>query len=97
MKVKPLGDRVLVERFEEQEAKSLGGIIIPETAKEKPQRGKIIAAGAGKKNDQGERVPLDVNEGDEVLFGKYAGSEVKVEGKEYLIMREDDIVGILCD
>ena len=95
MNLKPLGDRVLVQRLEADEAKTAGGIIIPDTAKEKPQRGKIVAVGAGKKQDDGKRVAMDVKEGDEVLFGKYAGTEVKVDGVEYLIMREDDIVGIL--
>ncbi|MBN1517698.1 co-chaperone GroES [Candidatus Sumerlaeota bacterium] len=95
MNLKPLGDRVLVQRVEADEAKTAGGIIIPDTAKEKPQRGKIIAVGAGKKQDDGKRIPMDVKEGDEILFGKYAGTEVKLDGIEYLIMREDDIVGVL--
>jgi len=94
MKLKPLQDRILVQRVEE-ETKTKGGIIIPDTAKEKPAEGKIIAVGAGKVGDDGKRVPLEVKEGDRVLFGKYSGTEVKVEGEEYLIMREDDILGII--
>ena len=94
MKVKPLQDRILVLRTEEDE-KTAGGIIIPDTAKEKPQRGKGIAVGPGKRDGDGKRVPLDVSPGDEVLFGKYSGSEIKVEGTEHLLMREDDILGII--
>jgi len=94
MKVRPLRDRVLVERLEEGEQKSIGGIIIPDTAKEKPQQGRVIAAGKGRVNDKGEVFPLDVKEGDTVLFGKYAGSEIKIEGREYLIIREDEILGV---
>ena len=94
MKVRPLQDRVLVRRVKEEE-KTKGGIIIPDTAKEKPQEGEIIAAGEGKKLDNGDRVPLDVKEGDRVLFGKYAGTEVKLDGEDYLIMREDDILGVI--
>ena len=94
MKIRPLNDRVLVERLEEEE-KTQGGIIIPDTAKEKPAEGKVVAVGTGKKNEKGEVTPLDVKEGDRVLFGKYAGTEVKVGGNEYLIMREDDILGII--
>ena len=93
MKVRPLGDRVLVKRLEEEEVR--GGIIIPDTAKEKPQRGEIIAIGNGKLNEKGERITLEVKEGDRVLFGKYAGTEIKIEGEEYLIMREDDILGVI--
>ena len=92
MALKPLGDRVLVERIEEDVQKSAGGIIIPDTAKEKPQRGKIVAVGDGKKDDDGKRIALDVAAGDVVIFGKYAGSEVKIDGKEYLIMHESDIM-----
>jgi chaperonin GroES len=95
MTIKPLHDRVLVKRLEEDEQKTASGLIIPDTAKEKPQRGTVIAVGEGKKDDSGKRIKLDVKKGDEVLFGKYAGTEVKVEGEEYLIMREDDIVGII--
>jgi chaperonin GroES len=94
MKLRPLQDRILVQRVEE-ESKTKGGIIIPDTAKEKPAEGKIIAAGNGKVGDDGKRIPLEVKVGDRVLFGKYSGTEVKVEGEEYLIMREDDILGII--
>ncbi|MGI8906725.1 MAG: co-chaperone GroES [Candidatus Sumerlaeaceae bacterium] len=95
MPVRPLHDRVLVKRAEEAEQKSSAGIIIPDTAKEKPQRGTVVAAGEGKKDENGKRIPLDVKEGDEVLFGKYAGTEVKIEGEEYLIMHESDLLGVL--
>ena len=94
MKVRPLHDRLLVERLEEKEVKK-GGIIIPDTAKEKPQEAKVIAVGNGKVTDEGKKIPLDVKAGDKILFGKYSGSEVKIDDKEYLIMREDDILGIL--
>ena len=94
MKVRPLRDRVLIERLEEAEQKSIGGIVIPDTAKEKPQQGRVIAAGKGRVNDKGEVFPLDVKEGDTVLFGKYAGNEIKIEGREYLIIREDEILGV---
>jgi chaperonin GroES len=94
MKIRPLQDRVLVKRLEEEE-KTKGGIIIPDTAKEKPQMGKVIAAGNGKKTEDGKIVPIDVKAGDKILFSKYAGTEVKVEGDELLIMREDDILGIV--
>ncbi|MFH1562590.1 MAG: co-chaperone GroES [Nitrospirota bacterium] len=94
MKLKPLGDRVLIERLEEKEQVK-GGIIIPDTAKEKPQEGKVIAVGAGKRLENGEIKSLDVKIGDKILFGKYSGTEIKIDDKEYLIMREDDILGIL--
>jgi chaperonin GroES len=94
MKVRPLNDRVLVLRIE-NENKSAGGIIIPDTAKEKPQEGKVVAVGAGKLNEKGERLPLDVQENDRILFGKYAGSDVTINGIEHLILREDDILGVL--
>jgi chaperonin GroES len=94
MKVKPLHDRVIVKRVEEEET-TKGGIIIPDTAKEKPQEGKVVAVGAGKVNDKGERVPLEVKEGDRVLFGKYSGNEITIDGEENLIMREDDIIAIV--
>jgi chaperonin GroES len=94
MNIKPLNDRVLVLRIEEEE-ETTGGIIIPDTAKEKPQEGKIIAVGPGKVNEKGERIPLEVQKNDRVLFGKYAGNEVKLDGVEHIIMREDDILGIL--
>jgi chaperonin GroES len=94
MKMRPLRDRVLVERVEEEEQR-VGGIIIPDTAKEKPQQGRVVAVGKGRVNDKGEVFPLDVKEGDTVLFGKYAGTEIKIEGKEYLIIREDEVLGVL--
>jgi chaperonin GroES len=94
MKIRPLHDRVLVERLEEREVKK-GGIIIPDTAKEKPQEGKVIAVGNGKVNDDGKKIPLDVKSGDKILFGKYSGSEVKLDDKEYLILREEDVLAIL--
>ncbi|HEX8117194.1 MAG TPA: co-chaperone GroES [Pyrinomonadaceae bacterium] len=91
--IRPLHDRVLVRRLDEQE-QMRGGIIIPDTAKEKPQQGEVIAAGEGKFREDGSRQPLDVQPGDRVLFGKYSGSEVKIDGEEYLIMREDEILGV---
>ena len=94
MKIRPLHDRILVERLEEKEVKK-GGIIIPDTAKEKPQEGKVIAVGNGKVTEDGKKIPLDVKAGDKILFGKYSGSEVKLDDKEYLIMREDDVLAIL--
>ena len=94
MKIRPLHDRILVERLEEKEVKK-GGIIIPDTAKEKPQEGKVIAVGSGKVGDNGKKIPLDVKAGDKILFGKYSGSEVKIDDKEFLIMREEDILAIL--
>jgi chaperonin GroES len=94
MKINPLNDRVIVTRVE-QEQKTAGGIIIPDTAKEKPQEGKIVAVGPGKRDDDGKRIPLEVKEGDRILFSKYAGTEIKIDGKEHIFMREDDILGIL--
>jgi chaperonin GroES len=94
MKIRPLHDRILAERLEEKEVRK-GGIIIPDTAKEKPQEGKVIAVGNGKVSDDGKKIPLDVKAGDKILFGKYSGSEVKLDEKEYLIMREDDVLAIL--
>ena len=94
MKIRPLDDRLLVERLEEKEVKK-GGIIIPDTAKEKPQEARVIAVGNGKVTDEGKKIPLDVKAGDKILFGKYSGSEVKIDDKEYLIMREDDVLAIL--
>jgi len=94
MKIRPLQDRVIVKRVEEEE-KTKGGIIIPDSAKEKPMEGKVIAVGTGKVLEDGEKHPLDVKKGDRILFGKYAGTEVKIDGEEHLIMREDDILGIL--
>jgi chaperonin GroES len=95
MGVKPLGDRVLIERIEDDEQKSSGGIFIPDTAKEKPQRGKVVAVGAGKIGDDGKRIAMEVAKGQEVLFGKYSGTDIKVEDKEMMIMREDDILAII--
>ena len=94
MKVKPLHDRILVKRIEEGE-QVVGGIIIPDTAKEKPQQGKVVAVGAGKTDDKGKRTPLDVKDGDKILFGKYSGQEIKLDGEEFLIMREDEVLGVI--
>jgi chaperonin GroES len=94
MKLRPLQDRILVERIEEEKT-TKGGIIIPDTAKEKPAEGKVVAAGNGKLGEDGKRIPLQVKKGDRILFGKYSGTEVKLEGQEYLIMREEDILGII--
>jgi chaperonin GroES len=94
MKLRPLQDRILVQRVEE-ETKTKGGIIIPDTAKEKPAEGKVIAVGNGKVGDDGKRIPLEIKKGDRVLFGKYSGTEVKIDGEEYLIMREDDVLGVV--
>ena len=94
MNVRPLHDRIIVERLEEGEQK-VGGIIIPDTAKEKPQQGKVIAAGNGKTTDDGKRLPLDVSAGDTILFGKYSGQDIKLDGEDYLIMREDDVLAII--
>ena len=94
MKIRPLGDRILLKRIEEEQ-ESKGGIVIPDTAKEKPQEGKVIAVGKGRLLEDGKLVRLEVKKGDRVLFGKYSGTEVKIEGEEHLIVREDDILGIL--
>lgn len=94
MKIQPLSDRVVVLRIGEEE-KTAGGIIIPDTAKEKPQEGKVVAAGPGKVGEDGKRIPMDVKKGNRVLFGKYAGTEIEIDGVEHLIMREDDILGII--
>jgi chaperonin GroES len=94
MKIKPLNDRILVARVEEEQ-KSAGGIIIPDTAKEKPQEGKVVEAGPGKVDDSGKRIPIQVKKGDKILFSKYAGNDVKIDGKEYIFMREDDILCVL--
>jgi chaperonin GroES len=94
MKVRPLHDRIIVKRIEEGEQK-VGGIIIPDSAKEKPQQGKVIAAGDGKVKDDGQRIPLDVKAGDTILFGKYSGQEIKIDGDEHLIMREDEVLGVI--
>lgn len=94
MNIRPLQDRIIVKRLEEEE-KTKGGIIIPDAAKEKPMQGEVVAAGKGKVGDDGKVNPLDVKVGDKILFGKYAGTEVKLDGEEYLIMREDDVLGVL--
>jgi chaperonin GroES len=94
MKLRPLQDRILVQRVEEEE-KTKGGIIIPDTAKEKPAEGKVFSVGKGKLDENGKRIAVEVKKGDRILFGKYSGTEVKIEGKEYLIMREEDVLGII--
>ena len=94
MNIRPLQDRVILKRLKEEE-KTKGGIIIPDTAKEKPQEGKVIAVGKGKVGDDGKVRPLDVKAGDRILFGKYSGTEIKIDGEEHLILREDDILGVL--
>ena len=94
MNFRPLHDRILIKRIEEKET-AKGGIIIPDTAKEKPQEGEVVAAGSGKKNEDGKVVPLDVKAGDRILFGKYSGSEIKIDNEEYLILREEEVLGIL--
>ena len=94
MKLKPLQDRILVQRIEEEKT-TKGGIIIPDTAKEKPAEGKVAAVGNGKVGEDGKRIPLEIKKGDRILFGKYSGTEVKIEGEEYLILREDDVLGII--
>jgi len=94
MKIKPLGDRILVKRLEAEE-KTKGGIVLPDTAKEKPKEGKIISLGTGKIADDGKNIPFSVKEGNKILFSSYAGTDVKIEGEEYLIMREEDILGII--
>ena len=94
MKLRPLQDRILVQRVEE-ETTTKGGIIIPDTAKEKPAEGKVVAVGNGKVGEDGKRIALEIKSGDRILFGKYSGTEVKIEGEEYLIMREDDVLGVI--
>ncbi len=94
MKIRPLHDRIIVQRLEEEEQR-VGGIIIPDTAKEKPQQGKVIAVGLGKKKDDGKVIPLEVKEGDRILFGKYSGQDIKIDGDEYLIMREDEVLAVI--
>ena len=96
MNIRPLHDRVVVKRIEEKETVQ-GGIIIPDTAKEKPQEGEVVAVGQGKRTDDGKLIPLDVKAGDRILFGKYSGSEIKLEGEEFLIIREDEILGVIED
>ena len=93
--IRPLHDRLIVKRIEDQEQKSAGGIIIPDSAKEKPQEGKVLAVGKGKVNEDGKVLPLDVKAGDRILFGKYSGTEVKIDGEEHLILREDEILGVI--
>lgn len=95
MKIRPLHDRVIVRRIDEGEQR-IGGIIIPDTAKEKPQQGKVIAVGKGRVKEKGQILPLDVQQGDTILFGKYAGTEIKLEGEEYLILKEDDVLAVLA-
>ncbi len=94
MEIRPLYDRIVVRRIEEQETK-IGGLFIPDSAKEKPQEGEVVAVGNGKRNDEGKLIPLDVKAGDRILFGKYSGNEIKIDGNEYLIMREDEVLGVL--
>jgi chaperonin GroES len=94
MNIRPLHDRIIIQRLDEGE-QQVGGIIIPDTAKEKPQQGRVIAAGNGKTNDDGERIPLDVTAGDTILFGKYSGQEIKLDGEEYLIVKEDEVLAII--
>jgi chaperonin GroES len=94
MKIRPLQDRIIVKRLEEEEA-TKGGIIIPDTAKEKPSEGLVIAVGKGKVLESGKQIPLDVKKNDRILFGKYSGTDIKIEGEEYLIMREDDVLGVI--
>ena len=94
MKIRPLNDRVIVKRVEEDQ-KTAGGIIIPDTAKEKPQEGEVVAVGPGKRDEDGKRIAMEIKKGDRILFGKYAGSEIKIDGEEHVFMREDDILGIL--
>ncbi len=93
--LKPLGDRVLVERIDQEEKVSPGGIIIPDTAKEKPTKGRVVAVGPGKRDKDGNRIPMEIKVGDEIVFGKWGGNEIKMDGKEYLLLKEDDIYGII--
>jgi chaperonin GroES len=95
MKIRPLYDRIVVKRIDEKEEKTVGGLIIPDSAKEKPQEGEVVATGKGKRLEDGKVVPLDVQVGDRILFGKYSGSDIKLDGEEYMIMREDEVLGIL--
>jgi len=95
IKVRPLHDRIIVQRLDEEEEQQVGGIIIPDTAKEKPQQGKVVAAGKGKVKEDGGLLPMDVKDGDTILFGKYSGQEIKLDGEEYLIMREDEVLGVV--
>ena len=93
--IKPLHDRVIIRRIEDSTDKTAGGLFIPDTAKEKPQEGEVVAVGQGKRNDEGKLIPLDVKAGDRILFGKYSGSDIKVDGNEYMIMREDEVLGVI--
>ena len=97
MKVRPLQDRVLIKRLEDDVEKTKGGLYIPDSAKEKPQQGKVMAVGKGRVNDEGKVIPLDVKAGDKILFGKYSGQEIKLDGEEYLIMREDEVLAVIED
>jgi chaperonin GroES len=94
MDIRPLHDRIVVKRLEEEESK-IGGLFIPDSAKEKPQQGEVVSVGNGKRGDDGKAIPLDVKAGDRILFGKYSGSDIKIDGQEYLIMREDEVLGVL--
>jgi chaperonin GroES len=95
MDIRPLHDRIVVKRLDEQDEKTAGGLIIPDTAKEKPQQGEVVAVGNGKRTEEGKVLPMDVKVGDRILFGKYSGSDIKLNGTEYLIMREDEVLGVL--
>jgi chaperonin GroES len=95
MKIRPLYDRIVVKRVENEQEKTSGGLYIPDSAKEKPQEGEVVAVGKGKRMEDGKLIPLDVQAGDRILFGKYSGSDIKIDGQEYLIMREDEVLGIL--
>lgn len=95
MNIRPLYDRIVVKRLDDETDKTAGGLFIPDSAKEKPQQGEVIAVGQGKRNDEGKLIPLDVKAGDRILFGKYSGSDIKSDGHEYLIMREDEVLGVI--
>jgi chaperonin GroES len=95
MNIRPLYDRIVVKRIEDDTEKTAGGLFIPDSAKEKPQQGEVVSVGQGKRNDEGKLIPLDVKAGDRILFGKYSGSDIKIDGNEYLIMREDEVLGVL--
>jgi chaperonin GroES len=95
MNIRPLHDRIVVKRIEQSDEKTAGGLIIPDSAKEKPQEGEVVAVGNGKRGDDGKVMPLDVKAGDRILFGKYSGSDIKMDGQEYLIMREDEVLGVI--
>src|SRR6266404_3567482 len=95
MNIRPLYDRIVVKRIEDDTEKTAGGLFIPDSAKEKPQQGEVVAVGQGKRNEDGKLIPLDVKAGDRILFGKYSGNDIKVDGDEYMIMREDEVLGVL--